>query len=169
MAAVPLDGAVPVCDRTERIRHAVSLRRTDMPSQPLATNRNPRKPSPVSSHVTPLCHTAAWPPLYRIYLSRAPCAASAHAPPHRLAVPTPGMVVAIEGLGDVGALSLFPRAARGVNSNSTFVRTLSFTPWSPFRATHPRATPPPQGGTSVQSYYLEPSLSALSCCSSSAA
>lgn len=141
MAAVPLDGALPVCDRRERIRHAVSLRRTDMPSQPLSTNRNSRKPSPVSSHVTPLCHTAACPSISHQPVTVALRRLRPRSPPRRLPDATPGMVVAIEGLGDVGALPLFPRAARGVNSNSTFALTLSFTPWSPFRATHPRATP----------------------------
>lgn len=142
MAAVPLDGALPVCDRRERIRHAVSLRRTDMPSQPLSTNRNSRKPSPVSSHVTPLCHTAACPPLYRINLSRSPCAASAHGlRPVVSQTQRPAWSLRSKGLATSEPCRSSHELREGVNSNSTFALTLSFTPWSPFRATHPRATP----------------------------
>jgi hypothetical protein len=111
-----LTARCPVCDRTERIRHAVSLRRTDMPSQPLSANRNHPKPSPVSSHVTPLCHTAAWPPyIASLYLSTAALRRlRPRSPPRPLPVPTPGMVVAIEGLGDPGGPAVLPTScARG--------------------------------------------------------
>lgn len=152
MAAVPLDGALPVCDRRERIRHAVSLRRTDMPSQPLSTNRNSRKPSPVSSHVTPLCHTAACPLLYRINLSRSPCAASAHGlRPVVSQTQRPAWSLRSKGL----ATSEPCRSSHELREGSTLIQlSLSPCPLRPgrlFVLPTLEPPPPPQGGTSVQS------------------
>lgn len=150
MAAVPLDGAVPVCDRTERIRHAVSLRRTDMPSQPLATNRNPRKPSPVSSHVTPLCHTAAWPPLYRIYLSRAPCAASAHGlRPVVSQSQRPAWSLRSKGLATSEPCRFSHELREGSTLNQLLFAPYPLRPGRLFVLPTLEPPPPPQGGTSV--------------------
>ena len=171
MAAVPLDGALPVCDRTERIRHAVSLRRTDMSIT--ASVDESKSPEAFSSfqpcdHFVPHCRMA---PLYRIRicLSRPPCAASAYglrpvlSPSQR-----PAWSLRSKGLATLGALPPFPRAARGVNSNSTLAAP--FPPRRPFvLPTLPPTSHPLHPKYLCTVLVPRTPVSALSCCSSSAA